>query len=119
MPLVVVKHKAGRMLDDMLADLADALTEIVADALHTPENKGGELSPNDIEVWVQESGKHDIDTKDLEIIIWANEYPNRLANLVDRKDRIVRAMRKFLADYDRNLSGFVWVLLQPAAYGEF
>ena len=48
MPLVVVKHKAGRMLDDMLADLADALTEIVADALHTPENKGGELSPNDI-----------------------------------------------------------------------
>lgn len=118
MPLVVLQHKAGRILESMLAKLALTLPGIVAGALHVPENEEAHLTPDDIEVWVQESGKLDVNTKDLEIIIWANLYTERVRNLEQRKDAIVLAIRKFLVDYDRNYSGFVWVLLQPAAFGE-
>lgn len=118
MPLVVVQHKVGRILEDMLQKLAESLPEIVAKALSAEENQDACLIPSDVEVWVQESGKLNVNTKDLEIIIWANSYPERLRDLERRKDMIVRAVRKFFADYDRNLSGFVWVLLQPTAFGE-
>ena len=118
MPLVVVQHKAGRITEQMLTNLAKAMPEIVAAGLNAPENQDACLIPSDIEVWVQESGRFDVNTKDLGIIIWANSYPERLRNLDQRKDAIVQAVRKFLADCDRNLSGYVWVLLQPAAFGE-
>ena len=121
MPLVVVQYKASRFNEDMLMlqRLVESLPEIVGFALNAPENEDACLSPSDIEVWVQESGRFDVNTKDLEIIIWANLYPERLRNLEQRRDVILQAVRKFLADYDRNLSGFVWVLLQPASFGEF
>ena len=118
MPLVVVWHKSGRFNNDMIQKLAETLPEIVAGALHVPESAEAHLAPDDIEVKVQESGKYDVNTKDLAIIIWANLYPERLSNLTDRKDAIVQGVRAFLADYDLKPSGFVWVLLQPAAFGE-
>lgn len=117
MPLVVIQHKPGRVLDDMLQNLAKKMPEIVADAL-SADAPGAELTSTDIEVWVQEGGKLDVNTKDLEIIIWATSYPARLENLDFRKEMIVQQVKTFLADYDRNLSGFVWVLLQPASFGE-
>lgn len=118
MPLVVIQHKAGRVLDDMLSKLSQAMPEIVASALDVEENKSARLTPNDVEVHVQESGKFDVNTKDLEIVIWANSYPERLKNLEQRKEAIIQGVRTFLADYDRNLFGYVWVLLQPGAFGE-
>lgn len=118
MPLVVVQHKAGRLNEDMLQKLAESLPGIVANALNVKENEAARLTSSDVEVWVQESGKFDVNTKDLEIIVWANSYPERLSDLEFRKDVILKFVRWFLSDYDRNLSGFVWVLLQPAAFGE-
>src|SRR3989338_6036886 len=105
MPLVVLQHKAGRIAEQMLTSLVYVLPNIVARALHAEKNYDAWLTPNDIEVRVQESGKFDANARDLEIIIWANSYPERLRNLEERKDVIVQAIRKFLADYDRNLSG--------------
>lgn len=118
MPLVVLQHKAGRVLEDMLAKLSQAMPEIVASALTVEGVERARLTSNDIEVRVRESEKFDVNTKDLEIIIWANSYAERLCNLDERKDMIVKAIRTFLADYDRNLSGYVWVLLQPGEFGE-
>jgi len=117
MPLVVVRYKEEQVLEDILTKLARELPDIVASALNTPEHKDGTLTPDDIEVWVQKSGKYDVNTKDLEIIIWANFYPERQTNLEGRKQTIIDDVRTFFADYDRNLSGFVWVLLNPAAFG--
>ena len=117
MPLVVVKHKAGRILPGMLEKLGQAMPEIVASALDVKENPEAHLTAEDVEVWIRESGPYDINVKDLEIVIWANTYPERLANLSDRKEAILQGLLKFLGDFDRNLSGFVWVLLQPGAFG--
>lgn len=127
MPLVVVQYKSGRLKEDILQKLAEGLPKIVAKALHVEENPAAHLTPNDVEVWVRKSGKLDVNTKDLEIIIWAKSYPERLQNLEERKDAIVRSIRaafwgRQIIDRDLDLSsfsgGYVWVLLQPAAYGK-
>lgn len=119
MPLVVIQYKDGYLNKDMVRGLAESMPRIVADALDagSPENREAYLSSSDIEVWVQESGKLDVNTRDLEIIIWANSYPERLVNLEQRKNAVIRDVRHVLGNYDRNLSGFVWVLLQPGAFG--
>lgn len=118
MPLVVMNCKKGRLLGDMIGNLANELPAIVARALHVEKNLKGHLTSEDIEVEVRESGPYDVNIKDLEITIWANDYPERLANLDKRREEILSGIREFLRDYDRNLSGFVWVLLQPASFGE-
>ena len=120
MALVVVQHRGprGPVPEWMVAKLVKQLPWIVAEALDVEKNPDARIISNEIEVCVRESGELDINTKDLEIIIWANSYPERLANLEQRKDEILQDVRKFLGDHDRNLTGFVWVLLQPAAFGE-
>lgn len=115
MPLVLIQHKNGRGLTEIAEKLAKELPVFVAPTLSVPGD--GQLSLDDIEVWVTEGSPADVNTKDLEIIIWAHEYPERKANLEERKDVIVKCVRTFLADYDRNISGFVWILLQPTAFG--
>lgn len=119
MPLVVIQYKVGYLNEDMVRGLAESMPKIVADALDAGwgGNKEAYLFPGDVEVWVQESGKLDVNTRDLEVIIWANSYPERMVNLEQRKDTIVRGVREVLGNYDRNLSGYVWVLLQPGAFG--
>lgn len=120
MPLVVVQYKPGSITEGKLKDFVSVLPKLVARALHVPENPDAHLTPEDVEVWVRESGKLDRNVedivKDIEIVIWANEYPERLQNLGERKDRIVQSIRDFF--YGRIPTGFVWVLLQPAAFGE-
>lgn len=118
MPLVVINYKAGRLPEDLIRSLALEIPDIVASALSVEENPEARLGPEDIEVRVQESGKMDVNAKDLEIVIWANSYPERLLNFAERKDMILVDIRAFLADYDSNPSGFVWVLIQPGAFGE-
>jgi hypothetical protein len=121
MPLVVIQYKRLYLNEDMIHELAKHLPEIVADALDAGQegNNEARLFPGEVKVLVQEPGKLDVNTRDLEIIIWANSYPERLKNLEQRKNKIVRGVRKALGNYSRNLSGFVWVLLQHGAFGRF
>ena len=120
MPLTLVQYKTDRGLKELAETLAKALPRIVAPALNLPERKGldGLVTPSDIIVWCVEGGQTDVNTKDLEILIWAHDFPERKANLEERKETILKGVRRFLADYDRNVSGFVWILLQPSAYGQ-
>ncbi len=115
MPLTLIQHKNGRGLGEIAEKLAKELPAFIAPALSVSGD--GQLTHDDIEVWVTEGSTADVNTKDLEIIIWAHEYPDRRANLEVRKDAIIGCVRTFLADYDRNVSGFVWILLQPTAFG--
>lgn len=118
MPLVVLSHKKDRVLPDMLEKLAQALPAMVAEAL-TCEHPPGLLVAGDIEVWVRESSDYDVNVKDLEIVVWANHYDERQQNLHHRNVAVLNKVREFLADYDCNLNGYVWILLQPASFGEF
>lgn len=117
MPLVQLSYKGDRELGPIAKQLAGELPELVARTLSVPDNEKARLEADDIEVHVRQTTSFDVNTKDLEIIIWANEYPERLANLDFRKEVILHGVREFLRDYDRNLTGFVWVLLQPGSFG--
>ncbi|MCX6812997.1 MAG: hypothetical protein NTV77_00675 [Candidatus Azambacteria bacterium] len=117
MPLVVVNRNPGKLGDKLLEELVANLPESVASSLTTsdlcPE---GKLTAQDVEVWVLDFGPHDINTKDVEIIIWANLYPERQKNLDFRRDILYRMVRLILPE---EIKGFVWILLQPASFGEF
>ncbi len=115
MPIVLIQYKNGRGLNKIAEKLAKELPALIAPRLSVPPD--GLLTSDDIEVWCTEGSPADVNTKDLEIIVWAHDYPERKANLEESKDVIVNGVRAFLADYDRNVTGFVWILLQPTAFG--
>ena len=120
MPLALVQYKTNRDLESFVEKLALLMPGIVAPALDMPgyANSDYRLTPDDIEVWVTESGKLDVNTKDIEVIIWAHEYPERRVNLEERKNQIIRGVREIAIVCGRtDISGFVWVLLQPSAFG--
>ena len=123
MTLVVVNRNPGVFDDHQLRVLVDDLPVTVADYLSC-DDPGGKLTPQDIEVWVQDFGPFDVNTKDVEIIIWANLYPGREANLDDRRQCIIEDVVRALNAGRRiptrsSPSGFVWILLQPSSFGEF
>ena len=120
MPLVVLQYKTDRGLRELAEKLAQELPSIVASnlTLSKHERHDGQVASDDIMVWCRESSKADQNGKDLEIIVWAHDFPERKANLEERKDAIIKGVHGFLADYDRNVSGAVWVLLAPTAFGE-
>ncbi len=118
MPLVILRYKPDRIPGDMLHKLALALPAMVAEALNAPEDQVARLMPGEVEVWVEESHRFDVNGKDIQIVVWAHDYPARRPNLEVRKNAILGGVGAFLSDYDRNVSWFVWVLLQQSAYGE-
>ncbi len=115
MPLVVVNRNPEKLDNELLKELVKSLPLSVALAL-TCDNPAGKLTAQDVEVWVQDFGPYDINTKDVEIIIWANLYPERQTNLDFKREGILALVRSILP---REIKGFVWILLQPASFGEF
>jgi len=137
MPFVWVRTEDQWKILRQVEKLVENLPSIVAKALSVPGTEG-ELLPNEIEVKVElfgeiREGKNssgltyvdlrdsaevlkDIHTKNIEIIIWANDYPERAKNLDQRRKQIIKEVRKFIPP---DITGFVWVLLQPGSYGEF
>lgn len=120
MPLVLLHYKTDRGLEELAENLAIELPDIVAPNLTLSERErlDGQVAPEDIIVRCVEGTKSDVNCKDIEITIWAHDFPGRKVNLEERKDAIIGGIHQFLADYDRNVSGFVWVLLQPTALGQ-
>lgn len=119
MPVALLQYKADRELKELAEALAKALPDIIAPNLTLPKREllDGQVNSDDIKVYCVEGTRADVNTDDLEIMIWAHDFPERKANLDDRKDAIIKGVHQFLADYDRNVSGFVWILLQPTAFG--
>ncbi len=115
MPLVVVNKPKSWIPQEEFSKLMKNLPEIVANAL-TCENPDGKLTPNDIEVWVREPNQDDVGDK-LQILIFANNYPEREANLADRQKAITDRIKEMYKSL--NIHGWVWVRLAPASFGEF
>ena len=102
------------------------LAKVVAEALSTPGTEG-ELTARDIEVEVREFGKYDVNQADVEIIVFANEYPERLENLEKRRKKIENNVRSWLNAVETSkapdLSAIsklsIWLpLVRGGAYGE-
>jgi len=116
MQLVLLNRKKEFVDDNLVKKIAGELPRIVSMALNIPHITDGKLVPDDIEVWVDDSSELDVNTKPLEIIIWATEFSERRANLNFRRQIIVDEVKKLIPS---TVKGFVWVLLHPASFGEF
>lgn len=117
MPLVVVQYNPNCVPEHVLMSIIKALPESVADALHLEKKRGAHLSPGEVEVRAQKVGQYDMNTTDLAISIWANDFPERRASLEMRRRQIAEGVRRVLADYSLNIRGYVWLMLHDAAYG--
>lgn len=118
MPIVYLRYKQDRILRPTLDELVSRLPALVASALHVPgSDEDKHLVPSDVEVVVREVGLLDVNSLDLEIIIWANEYRDRRLNLEARKDAILEGVRACLNGCRPKLEGYVWVMLVPGSFG--
>lgn len=118
MPIAIVRyHRKLEAKEDFFAELeflAMRLPAIIAEALNT-SHPDGQLMPADINVRFERSGPFDQNVIDLSILILANDYPERRANIKERKEAIVGEVRQMpLAD---NADFSVWILLAEGAYG--
>jgi len=129
MPLVLLNRNPELLDDDLTHLLGKMLCEAVAKALSIDDDPDGRLTPSDIEVVVRDVRPGvDINYVTLAIIIFANDFPSRKANLDERREKIEAAIRDYfktgpssLARLGRELSMakqmFVWIRLAPASFG--
>ena len=128
MPLVIVRYQSrlrpeededvetrAHYEESFFNPLREGLPAIVAKALDTPDNPDGRLEAGDIAVSFQSVGEFDCNTIPLSITIFANDYPERRANLTERKEQIIREVSRITDTTWVTFS--VWVLLAPGAYG--
>jgi len=124
-PLIIIRHKPWQR--KIATRLAGFLPDIVAPALTLPERTAldGLVAPKDIIVWCSESSDSDVHADDLAIVIFAHDFPERKADLEDQKETILDKVRDVVQaireeDPDEiEISGFVWLLLFPSAFGSF
>jgi hypothetical protein len=121
MPVVHLTYKTDQEVAGLAQDLARALPEIIASHLSVGERErhDGSLLPTDIEVYCIEGRHCDVNTHDIEIMVWAHDYPERREDLEKRKKRIITDIQRWIKTNHsgRVLTGFVWILLQPSAFG--
>ena len=120
MPLVFVTANRGRteLNENTLVELGTLLREWVAAEL-TCSDRDGDLTYEDIEVEIkQRRPRLDIggERYDIQVTVFANDFPSRKANLSDRCACINERLQQWTAGRWR---GYVWVLLAPAAFAEF
>ncbi len=116
---LVVQRTAHTQLgsNQSLIELANKLRGLIAGCL-TCNDEGGKLQPTDVEVeivdrdWRHVSGSH----YDVTLTVFAKEYPSRKVNLGLYTTGLTKGLQGLLPE---GLTGFVWVLLCPAAFVEF
>jgi hypothetical protein len=114
-PQIVVNRGPG-VSDSVFKRFIDNLPEFVASAL-TCENPNGKLTAADVELWSRKfDDQWDRGWKNLQIIVFANEYPERRVNLDTRRKILQDAIRALLPP---DIHGWVWVRLAPSSFGEF
>lgn len=114
MPQVFLKYNIEKVSKETVITLVKVLPKLVAGCLTTaPENPEGSLSADDIEVDTKSFGEFDIHTKDIEIIVWANSYPERLKNKEERCSYLDRFIKEYLPAETTN---WTWILLAEGAF---
>jgi len=118
MPYVRVRHEPLSPCNDRegIAIFVNALPQIVAEALTCPDPDGG-LTPQDVEVSVEEYGPMDISGDyHLQVMIDANDFPSRRADLKQRTQQIADRLTAVIIGPPTKF--YVWVRLTPAAFIE-
>ncbi|MBI3290459.1 hypothetical protein HYZ78_03630 [Candidatus Microgenomates bacterium] len=114
MPLATIYVKDPAKVPN-LRDIAHILPDLVALNLGEP-NTQADLRSDEVEVRIQVGHPFDQNTKDLGIVIFANDYPEREGNLTDRVKKLKTDVRALLMP---GIEGYVWVILGTGGYAEW
>ncbi len=114
MPLVTVRN--WYLSESELRNAVEVLPDLVSEALTVPSNPDAELTPEDIEVFVERGDTADIHGLDncqtFAVTVEAMYFPKRAAMIQEATDKI----RQGLVEILPATRAFVWVTL-PAAAG--
>jgi hypothetical protein len=114
MPVLLIFGKGEAL--DCVVGFKEAIAGIVAQELSC-DDPNGELDIDDIELrYLGENKLTDVSKNDVDIIIFANDFPSRKVNLEQRRIAIIKQLKKI---FPRGIKGSVYIRLAPAAYGEF
>jgi len=131
MPYVWIFVRPKIYQTEPLQQFVNNLPGVIAEALSTSPGTAGELKPWEIEVEVFPFGPMGIHHYDIEILIFANDYPERAENLDDRTKKIadmapravtMSALESLASRFFKpkiTIKGFVWPLLTKGAFREF
>ena len=119
MPLAILSYHPEMVHAEHVRRLSSLLPSMVAEALDVPENPEARLTASDVEVWARERMRFDKSAKALEIVVLANDYPERRKDLDERSKELGRKVKFFLDAFPEHIHGFVWVLLAPGGFAEF
>jgi hypothetical protein len=116
MPLVLLRYSEYARESGALMKARQLLPDLVS--RHLSVEGEGKLFLADIEIWAQPCSKEDCDPndQDLQVVIFANHYPQRAMVLEEAEVGIRQGL---IAKMPARLRGYVWILLCPAAFGEF
>jgi len=110
MPEVRVKYRNSRLNQETLEKLSDGLGRIIAEHLGCTSIN---LSYNDISLSFLPYTTFDQHQNDLEILVDAFKYEERLINIDERNEKIFKAIEEILGP---NISFFVWTRLTEGGF---
>ncbi len=114
MPLVLVS-RSNRVNDDLFSKVMQILPFIISSNLDVPEHLLARLTPDDIEIRVQES-PFNIMRHDIEVTTFATKFEARIYTGQLRSDKMALDLQAILPS---GMTGFVWVVLVDAFFSPF
>jgi hypothetical protein len=106
MPIVMVFRDPKIVNDDIMQRIANKLPYIIANALNVSENPEARLVSDSIKLKIIDPSKFDRNADPLEILIFANEYPERKKDIDKRMVNIADGIKAIWPDAKDK--GFVW-----------
>ena len=118
MPTLLVFRDPKKIPGATIKPIVAQIPSIVARNLSC-DHPDGHLEPEDVSVRVFDNGEYDLNVPDLGLVLFANEYPERLIDFEERKERIREALVIAVADHPTKIECSVWSLLAQGAYALF
>jgi hypothetical protein len=119
MPLVYIHHRTDGEYPKIAAKLARLLPAVVAANLSMHEDQSQdwfEVDPKTVRTMLMPASPHDVNPFDIGIIIWAHNFPARIATGMRRESRIRESVKGFVAG---KATGFVTLNLIHMEVGTF
>lgn len=113
MPLVQIRYRRETLNDAEMESLVDELPEIVADSLRCADT-GGNITPEEVEIWVSEYGRFDRNGKSLAIVISTDRLPTLVAEKQPRVESIEAGVYMLGLPIDEK-DGYVELVLADSA----
>ena len=116
MPLVQIRRDHRFVDDATIVKICEALSHVAAAVLSSPE--GGSLRSEDIVIEIDDIDYLDINVKQLNVRVWAHDYPSRRGDKLTTLDATRKMMARAVCEQlPPHVTWYVWVLLAPTSYG--